>query len=107
MLAVIVASLLLVFICCSCLSARRRRRYGRQPYYGTGWTQRQWPYYGSHPYYSQPAPPYAGRSNPPPYEENGIELDPPANSYQPQRDDVYEPPAGLPPGKKGRPTVIR
>lgn len=106
-LAVIIALFLLLFIGCSCLSARRRHRAGLQPYYGTGWTQRQWPYYDSQPYYPQPAPPYATRANPPPYQQNGIELDSPANSYQRQRDDVYEPPIGPPPGKKGRSAVIR
>ena len=106
-LALIIAFFILLFLSCACLSARRRRRTGLQPYYGTGWTQRQWPYYGSQPYYPQPVPPYAARPNPPPYQETGIELSQPEGSYQPQRDDVYEPPIGPPPGKKGQSVIIR
>lgn len=106
-LAVIIVLFLLLFVGCSCLSARRRRRAGLQPIYGTGWAQRQWPYYDSTPYYPQPAPPYAARTNPPPYQQSGIELELPESSYQPQRDNVYESPIGPPPGKKGRSTIIR
>lgn len=108
-LGVIIALFLLLFMSCSCLSARRRRRQGLQPRYGTGWTQRQWPYYNQA--YSGPAPPYGVQDphGPPPYQQTGIELQPPMNSYQPQRetDYMYDPSVGPPPGKKGESTIIR
>ena len=111
---VVIATFLLLFITCSCMSARRRRSAGLQPYYGTGWTQRPWPYYQEGPgYYGQPAPPYGASdpNGPPPYhhQQSGIELQPPINSYQPSRsvDPEYDPPVGPPPRKKGETTYIR
>ena len=113
---VVIAIFLLLFLTCSCMSARRRRAAGLRPYYGTGWTQRA--YYANGPgYWGQPAPPYGVQdpNGPPPYhhQQTGIELQPPVNSYQPQREanddyepNVYEPPIGPPP-KKNQTTYIR
>jgi hypothetical protein len=114
-LGIIIAIFFLLFLSCSCLSARRRRRQGLQPFYGTGWTQRQYPYFNPQHqggYYGGPAaPPYAPNDGPPPYHhapQPGIELQPPVQAYRPDGEDrAFEPPMSPPPGKKGQATIIR
>lgn len=107
-----------------CFNSRRRRRAGRAPMYGTGWL----PYHNppnynpnvaNPPKYGEPGyhppPPYIpGQSTGTTFNSNegyygnhggnggqGIELQQPSSSYQPQRggDPVYDAPAGPPPGK--------
>jgi len=112
-LAVIVGIFLLSFIFCS-VTARRRRRAGQNPYYGTGWTSRNQahtaqPYYNNNVNQYPPPPPEYSTSIPSGHQQyyggpqqNGIELQAPSNVYAPGRStDVYEPPVGAPPAKKG------
>lgn len=124
-LVVIVLVLLAIAFLFSCFNSRRRRRAGRAPMYGTGWL----PYHNSPNYNPNVAnPPKYGEPGyhpPPPYipgqatgttfnsnegyygnhggngGQQGIELQQPSSSYQPQRggDPVYDAPAGPPPGK--------
>ncbi|KAL8841936.1 MAG: hypothetical protein Q9170_000716 [Blastenia crenularia] len=110
----------------SCVTARRRRRQGMTPYRGTGWAAGRTPaghapaqYTGAQPSYGniQPTaqPVYAPPTNQNYYgnqganqsyfggQQSGVELQSPNNTYQPPRggDQVYNPPAGPPPGKDG------
>ncbi|RDL36948.1 uncharacterized protein BP5553_04381 [Venustampulla echinocandica] len=124
-LAVIIVVFFLLALTLSCYNSRRRRRRGMAPMYGTGWmggkppTDQQYGntnnYYPNQPYYGgAPAPPYSPPipnqttgttfdSNHGYYGNQGIELQPPQSSYQPQRggDPVYEAPQGPPPRKEG------
>ncbi|TVY83501.1 Protein RCR2 [Lachnellula suecica] len=121
-LAVIVVAVLLIAFLFSCFNNRRRRRMGAQPMYGTAWMPgSKPPAYGQHNQYGPAAPPYSAQpmpnqatgttfnSNEGYYgQHNGgggaqYEMQPPANVYQPQREQ-YEAPVGPPPGKDG---VIR
>ncbi|KAG9232336.1 chitin synthesis regulation, resistance to congo red-domain-containing protein [Amylocarpus encephaloides] len=127
-LAIIVIGLLVVAFLFSCLNNRRRRRRGLAPMAGTGWvpgskyppaySQNNGGYYNNAPHNREaPAPPYQAAQPMPNqqtgttfnsndgyyghHHQNGVEMQPPANSYQPQRggDDVYAPPQGPPPTK--------
>jgi hypothetical protein len=108
----------------SCITARRRRSRNMAPYRGTGWAAGRPAGHGpaqytggAQPYYNnqqQPAPPYSAASQQGYYgnqgnqgyfgggQQNGVELQQPQSSYQPQAggDPVYNPPAGPPPGKQ-------
>jgi len=120
-LVVIIAAFVLIAITFSCINSRRRRRRGMAPMYGTGWMAKpyggpnqQQQHYGQ---YGGPAPPYSYNA-PMGNQQTGntfnsndgyygnhhggdFELQPPQNSYQPQRggDPVYEAPLGPPPTK--------
>ncbi|KAF7511134.1 hypothetical protein GJ744_005365 [Endocarpon pusillum] len=129
--AVIVISSILFFFFFSCLSARRRRKRGLQPFYGTGWVGNTPAGHGAatyNPQYqnqTQQQPQY-GNQSAPAYDQGqeggyynqtqggtganqgyyggqqtgATELQPPPNAYR-AGDQVYEPPAGPPPGKDG------
>ncbi|KAF2659489.1 hypothetical protein K491DRAFT_712522 [Lophiostoma macrostomum CBS 122681] len=112
-LVVVVLFFFGLFIVCSCITARRRRRAGRQPFYGTGWAARPGannaqPYYNNNQY-SAPAPPYSAQpqqnshygANQGYYgqQQNGVELQQPQPAYTHGGENVYQPPAGPPPGK--------
>jgi len=108
----------------SCITARRRRSRNMAPYRGTGWAAGRPTGHGpaqytggAQPYYNnqqQPAPPYSAAPQQGYYgnqgnqgyfgggQQNGVELQQPQSSYQPQAggDPVYNPPAGPPPGKQ-------
>lgn len=123
LLAGIIIGLVLIAILFSCLNARRRRQQGLQPRYGTGWATnvggwgKNQPYYNNGPYNGgAPAPPYSPpvqqeqytgntyHSNEGYYgQQSGIEMQPPKNTYHPQRgsEQVYEAPIGPPPNKGG------
>lgn len=124
--AITIALLAFMF---SCQNNRRRRNHGQPPMYGTGWIPGSKPYaaHGEHyntyaSYAGAPAPPC-----PPPYSpskaqqfsgttssgnnghpinygpsDEGIQLQPPQNTYQPPRMDepIYSAPPGPPPSKK-------
>ncbi|QSZ35663.1 hypothetical protein DSL72_006785 [Monilinia vaccinii-corymbosi] len=120
-LALIIVAFVLLAFGFSCLNSRRRRRQGIQPMYGTGWMAKP-PPYGQHP---QPAAAYNYGPPPPMYtqagpiapqqtgttfnsndgyyahhgQQGGIELQQPAHAYT-RGDNVYQPPAGPPPGTK-------
>ncbi|KAH7400476.1 chitin synthesis regulation, resistance to congo red-domain-containing protein [Cadophora sp. MPI-SDFR-AT-0126] len=126
-LVLIVIFFLFLGLAFSCFSQRRRRRRGLAPMYGTGWMggkhngqQQQYGNNGAWAHqqggYQAPPPPYMGnqatgttfQSNDGYYGHGnnqgygqGIELQQPGASYQPQRggDNVYEPPMGPPPAK--------
>jgi len=125
-LAVIVVAVVLIAFLFSCWNTRRRRRQGMAPMYGMGWMggkpqQGQYNngYYPNQPYNGgAPAPPYSPQvenqqtgntfdSNEGYYgqhehgQQNGFQMQPPQNTYQPQRggEPVYESPMGPPPGK--------
>jgi len=122
-LVAIVFVVLLIAFAFSCTNARRRRRRGVAPVYGTGWLgggkfngQNAQQYNNGQPQYGQAAPPYSPpaqqyqntghtyNSNEGYYgQQSGIEMQPPQNTYQPQRggQNVYEAPQGPPPGKGG------
>ncbi|KAK5131577.1 hypothetical protein LTR08_000832 [Meristemomyces frigidus] len=115
-LALIILGVIFVFFLFSCITARRRRRMGYSPYRGTGWSLGRTPpghapaQYNNNaapqyapqtenthqPYYNNsnnpaPAPPAYGAAND--YyggRANDVELQQPANSYQPPK----EPPPG-------------
>jgi len=78
--------------------------HGAAQYYGPAGSNTQ-PYYGNQ---NQPeqqaAPPYTSEGANASYygQQNGIEMQQPANTYQPQRggDGVYAPPQGPPPKKE-------
>ncbi|KAL8873271.1 MAG: hypothetical protein Q9174_001240 [Haloplaca sp. 1 TL-2023] len=128
--AIIILAAFFIFFAFACVTARRRRRRGMTPYRGTGWAGGRTPaghgpaqYTGAQPHYNsgpigQPGygPPnqgglnqgYYGNNNPNQGyfgggQQTGVELQTPNQSYQPQRggDQVYNPPAGPPPGKDG------
>jgi len=111
----------------SCITARRRRSRNMAPYRGTGWAAGRPAGHGpaqytggAQPYYNnqqEPAPAYStapqqgqqgyyGNQGNQGYfgggQQNGVELQQPQSSYQPQAggDPVYNPPAGPPPGKQ-------
>jgi len=123
-LACIIVFVLFVFILFSCINARRRRNQGLPPRYGTGWTtgaggwgHKNQPYYNNGQYNGgAPAPPYSPPAQHPQYtgntfnnnegyygQQSGIEMQPPKNTYAPQRggDPVYDAPQGPPPNKGG------
>lgn len=109
-----------------CITARRRRRSGFIPYRGTGWAAGRFPPNQGPAPYNGPQQYYGGNQHPPPQaaappyspshqgyygntgsnqgyfggqQQTGVELQPPQNTFQPQRggDAVYEPPSGPPP----------
>ncbi|KAL0939100.1 uncharacterized protein CTRU02_205710 [Colletotrichum truncatum] len=127
--AVVVGVALLILVILGCMSSRRRRKRGMTPFYGTGWmsnNQKYHPQQGTYAYnqnynsqqgtygygqgYQNPPPAY-GQQQQPQYtgttfnpndgyyggHNEGIHLQQPQHSYQ--RDGVYSPPAGPPPGK--------
>lgn len=89
-------------------NSRRRRRQGLQPMYGTGWMAPAPAYYPPPPLYSREDP---GAGQPPPpggYKyghgegyyggnQEGIQLQPPANTYHRGPEPDYAPPPGPPP----------
>ncbi len=95
---------------CSFLSSRRRRRAGRQPMYGTGWSQFGHGQAQYNPNYqaSQAAPPPAYNQDHGGYygqnqgyfggRQTDVELQPPQNTYG--GGDGFAPPSGPPPAKK-------
>jgi len=126
---IVVAVVLVAFLFSCYNTRRRRRRgmapmYGTgwMPYTGKP-AQGQYNngngnYYGNQPYNGGAAPPYSApmgnqqtgntfNSNEGYYgnhgygQDNGVELQPPQSAYQPQRggENVYDAPAGPPPGK--------
>ncbi|KAL8691366.1 MAG: hypothetical protein Q9218_003386 [Villophora microphyllina] len=124
--AVIIVVAFFIFFAFACVTARRRRRQGMTPYRGTGWAGGRTPaghapaqYTGNQPAYGGPPAGQPVYSPPPPnqgyygnnanqgyfggQQQNGVELQQPDHSYQPQRggDQVYSPPSGPPPGKDG------
>ncbi|MCJ1309745.1 hypothetical protein MMC25_003406 [Agyrium rufum] len=129
----VVLGIFFIFLIFSCITARRRRRGGQVPFRGTGWAYRHHgpvqytggpvPQQEQGPnYYNAPPPPQNNNNNnappmysPPKYgqpqsngyfggeQQNGVELQQPNSSYQPQRggDPVYGAPSGPPPEKRG------
>ncbi|PGH06947.1 hypothetical protein AJ79_06421 [Helicocarpus griseus UAMH5409] len=114
-LAVIIVCAFIVFFAFACVSARRRRRQGLQPFHGTGWAahhafwqQQQHQQQYQQPYPNAPPPQYSpaggfygpkptyfgGHQNPP--QEQGVEMQPPQNTYR-AGEPVYQPPPGPPP----------
>jgi hypothetical protein len=111
---VVIVFFILLLVVLGCISARRRRRRGLQPMYGTGWMSNG--KYGGAPAPGQNNEMYG-------YPQNGYQPGPPAYQQPPQttgttfntgdgyygapqypqqtfqRDQVYEPPVGPPPGK--------
>ncbi|KAL1884271.1 hypothetical protein VTK73DRAFT_3255 [Phialemonium thermophilum] len=122
--AVLIGLFILALLAFVCLRARRRKKGGPRPQYATGWTGPNYgPGAGAAPY--APPPQYSpgpGQNQPygqtqygqnqyqyPTYgspndggyysgQQEGVQ--PPQNAYYPRgNDNVYEPPAGPPPGK--------
>ncbi|CAM1506616.1 Fc.00g062570.m01.CDS01 [Cosmosporella sp. VM-42] len=110
--AILVVLFLIVLLSCLCISRRRRRR-GVKPMYGTGWiggkfngppqnNHQMYNYGGQNPppAYGQQQPQYTGTTFNPNdgyYGNQQTNVQPPIGTYQ--RDDVYAPPSGPPPGK--------
>lgn len=113
------------FFLCSCLSQRRRRKAGRQPFYGTGWTQNL-PFGGGNSYgnnyqnkpsYQAPPPQYGQENNYNQHEgfygqntggqnqsyfggrQTELEMQPPQNVYGARDQSGFAPPPGPPPSK--------
>lgn len=130
----IIVGIFLIFLLFSCITARRRRRQGLQPFRGTGWAQGRTPaghapaqYAGAQPYYGNnngaAAPPYSPPDNQGYYnqgynnqganqgyfggQQQGVELQQPANTYARGGENVYQPPTGPPPGKTGGDGIVR
>ncbi|KAF5020782.1 hypothetical protein F66182_7190 [Fusarium sp. NRRL 66182] len=124
-LAGVVIFFFLLLLAC-CLTSRRRRRRGVKPVYGTGWMANNGPWgknnhqmnnqggynsgYQQNGYGPPPPPPAYGQHQTPQYTGNTFNSNDgyygqnqysgvthPQGAYQ--RDGVYEPPAGPPPGK--------
>lgn len=123
----LLAGVVLVFIVMfllTCISARRRRKHGLNPYRGTGWLAPNNPAAAYHtgvtgppPQYNAPGATYPASTPAPQYttapdqagyfgpsagyyaQQQPVEMQPPSNTYQPQRggEPVYAPPPGPPP----------
>ncbi|KAK2623990.1 hypothetical protein QTJ16_006624 [Diplocarpon rosae] len=127
-LAAIITFSSLVVVAFLLRNSRRRRQHGLAPMYGTGWmggkpAQGQWAQQhpaqhqaygpGPGPGYQPPPPPYVtGQATGTTFNSNegyygghgqGIELQHPGQTYQPQGggENVYAPPAGPPPKAEG------
>jgi len=120
---IVIAFILVVLVFISCVNSRRRRKRGLAPRYGTGWMAPAHKYgnngggyvppppqYSATPMQNYPTnqqqPQYTGQtfnSNEGYYGGHNEGIAPPQNTYYPQRgvggENVYEPPAGPPPGK--------
>jgi len=114
-LGIIVLGAFLVFFLFSFWSSRRRRRLGRQPLYGTGWSQfghgpaQYNPNYQQTQQSFQPPPAYNQGQNQGGYyggnqgyfggRQTEVEMQPPQNTYA-GGENVYQPPPTAPPAKK-------
>jgi len=124
---VVIVVVIGILVLLGCINARRRRRRGVAPMYGTGWLggkqntgapyapQGGYQYGPPPPQYSQNAVPnqYTGNTynsndgyygqqqqySYGPQQNDGIQLQQPANTYSRGGDNGYEPPPGPPPNK--------
>ncbi|KAH8905403.1 hypothetical protein BR93DRAFT_939381 [Coniochaeta sp. PMI_546] len=122
---IVIAFVIGAIVLLGCINSRRRRRQGLAPRYGTGWMAPAPKYSPNSGGYVPPPPQYTStpmQNYPPPgqqqqpqytgqtfnsndgyYGGHNEGVAPPPNTYYPQRgvggENVYEPPAGPPPGK--------